>query len=76
MEQTLRRVGAGVGIGLYLVWILATIAWIVFRLTSGPVPDIVESAVTAGAAVLFVIGAIQIISRTPQYVERVRGWLP
>jgi hypothetical protein len=75
MEQTLRRVGSGTVIGLYFVWILAVIAWIVFRIIPGAVPDIVEWTVTAGAAVLFVIGLGRIIYRTPQYVEKIRGWL-
>ena len=75
MEQTLRRAGSGIVIGLYLVWLLAVVALLITRFTPGPVPTVVDWVVVAGAGIGFLIGSIQIISRTPQYVEKVSSWL-
>jgi hypothetical protein len=61
MEQTFRRVGTHIRIGLYLVWILGVIAWAVTKLTPDPVPAVVNWIVVTGTAIATVIGAIQII---------------
>ena len=75
MSRTLRRTGTKVGIALYAIWLLAVVALIVTRLLPGAVPTIVERVVVAGAAVGFVVGLGRIVSRTPQYVAKIRGWL-
>jgi hypothetical protein len=75
MNRTLRRTGTRIVLTLYFVWLLAVVALLITRFTPGPVPTVVDWVVVAGAGVGFLIGLIQIVSRTPQYVEKLRGWL-
>jgi hypothetical protein len=70
MEQTLRRVGAGVIVSFCLVWTLAVIALLVTRLAPGPVPAVVDWTVTAGATIGIVIGLAVTIYRIPRYIRR------
>jgi hypothetical protein len=73
MNRTLRRTGTRIVLTIYFVWLLAVVAFLLTRFTSGPVPTVVDWVLTAGTAVLFVIGLIRIAFRTPQYIEKVRG---
>ncbi|EMA50554.1 hypothetical protein [Halococcus thailandensis] len=75
MNRTLRRTGTTVGLALYAIWLLAVVAFAVTRFTAGPIPTLINWLVTAGAAVLFIIGLGRIVSRTPQYVAKIRRWL-
>ena len=75
MNRTLRRTGTTVGLALYAIWLLAVVALIVTQLLSGVVPTTVEWVVVAGAMVGFLVGLGRIVSRTPQYVAKIRRWL-
>ena len=75
MNRTLRRTGTRIVLALYFVWLLAVVALLITRFTPGPVPSPVDWVVVAGTMVAFVLGLARIIYRTPQYVEKLRGWL-
>ena len=56
MRTTLRRVG----IGLYACWLLSVVLLVLGRYTPVPSVEAAHSAVVAGAAVLTVVGTVQI----------------
>jgi len=49
-----------VGIGLYFVWLLATVMLILGRLTPVPLFPQARTAVVVGTAVLTVVGAVKL----------------
>ena len=75
MNRSRRHTATKVGLALYLVWLLGVVALVITRFTPGPIPTIVHWVVIAGAGVGFVVGSVRIVSRTPQYVAKIRGWL-
>ncbi len=59
MRKTLYRTG----IGLYILWLIATTLLILGRYTPFPSYKIVHSAVVTGAAILAIVGVGQILRK-------------
>lgn len=66
-----RRVLTSVGLALYAAWLLATVLLIGARLGVLPRFTVVHDAVVAGAAVLTVVGVVQLGQKAIQGLRRV-----
>lgn len=75
MNRRLRRTGTRIGVALYFVWLLAVVVLISTEFTPGSAPTIVDWVVTGGVVVSTVLGVVLLAYRTPQYAEKLRGWL-
>jgi len=59
MRKTLYRIG----IGLYILWLIATTLLILGRYTPFPSYETVYSAVVTGAVILTIVGASQLLRK-------------